>query len=149
VVPKLIQNPALKPLERLVGSWDVEIVFPTDSPGIVHGRVSFAELEGGTFLVMRSEVDEKGPPNSVSVIGRDDSGDTYSMLYADERGVSRTYEMSFENGAWKLWRNAPDFSQRFSASFDESGNVMTAQWEKSTDGNTWEHDFDLTYRRTS
>jgi hypothetical protein len=148
-VQKLLQNPALKSLEPLVGSWDVEIVFPTDPPGNVHGRVSFAELEGGSFLVMRSDVDEQGPPNSVAVIGRDDSGDTYSMLYADERGASRIYEMSFEIGAWKLWRNAPDFFQRFSALIDESGNAMTARWEKSTDGKHWERDFDLTYRRTS
>jgi len=36
------------------------------------------------------------------------------MLYFDERNVSRIYEMTFSNGIWKLWRNIPVFSQRFS-----------------------------------
>jgi hypothetical protein len=26
-------------------------------------------------------------------------------------------------------------------------NTITSQWEKSFDGATWEHDFDITYTR--
>src|SRR5215213_1482660 len=142
------RNLALAPLEILVGTWRAEAVFPNDPPGTVHGRVSFEWLNGGTLLVMRSEVAEAGPPSSYSVFGRDDASEGrsgYSMLYADERGVSRIYEMEFGDGAWTLQRDNPGFSQRFTGTLDAAGTTITARWEKSTDGTHWEHDFDLTY----
>ena len=145
-----IRNPALAPLEILVGSWRAEAIFPSDPPGTVRGRVSFEWLNGGALLVMRSEVAEAGLPSSVSVIGRDDAivgRSGYSMLYTDERGVSRIYAMEFGDGVWILRRNNPGFSQRFTGTFDAAGTTITAGWEKSADGVTWEHDFDLIYTK--
>ncbi len=55
--------------------------------------------------------------------------------------------MSMHDGVWKIWRDAPGFSQRFTGPFSDDGNVVTAQWEKSFDGANWEHDFDLTYKK--
>jgi hypothetical protein len=55
--------------------------------------------------------------------------------------------MSLDRGIWKLWREAPGFSQRFTGTFDESGDRITGTWEISTEDSTWEHDFDLTYVR--
>jgi hypothetical protein len=144
-----MRNAALSPLEPLVGEWNAEAVFPTDPPGTMRGRVTFAWLDGGAFLVMRSDVAEEGPPASLSVIGRDDAGERYTMLYADERGVSRIYEMGFSDAIWTLQRNNPGFSQRFSGVLDAARTTITARWEKSTDGETWEHDFDLIYTKTT
>jgi len=53
--------------------------------------------------------------------------------------------MSFKDGVWKLWRDHPGFSQRFTGTFDESGDVITGTFELSRDGTTWERDFDTTY----
>ena len=53
--------------------------------------------------------------------------------------------MSLEDGAWKMWREAPGFSQRFMGTFSDDGNTITTRWEKSSDGVNWEHDLDLTY----
>jgi len=50
-------------------------------------------------------------------------------------------------GVWKLWRNSPGFSQRFEGHFSADRNTITARWEKSFDGSTWEHDFDLMYSK--
>jgi len=55
------------------------------------------------------------------------------------------YEMSFNDGVWKVWREAPGFSQRFTGVL--SGDVITGPWEFSEDGSTWRHDFDLTYTK--
>ena len=55
--------------------------------------------------------------------------------------------MSFSEVTWKLWRNSPNFSQRFEGKIGKDGNTITAKWEKSTDGAKWEHDFDVTYIR--
>jgi hypothetical protein len=31
----------------------------------------------------------------------------------------------------------------------KNGQTITARWEKSFDGSTWEHDFDVTYTKLS
>ena len=123
------------------------MAFPTDPPS-VRGRVSFAWIEGGAFLLMRAAVDWAGPSGAVAIIGRDDAAEDYSMLYFDARGVSRIYGMNLDGGVWRQWRAAPGFSQRFTGTFDDGGRTITARWEKSTDGSHWEHDFDLTYTKT-
>jgi hypothetical protein len=69
------------------------------------------------------------------------------MLYFDSRAVSRIYQMSLSDGVWKLWREAPSFSQRFTGTFSDDGRIIRDRWEKSTDGSQWEHDFDLTYTK--
>jgi alkanesulfonate monooxygenase SsuD/methylene tetrahydromethanopterin reductase-like flavin-dependent oxidoreductase (luciferase family) len=40
------------------------------------------------------EILQPGPPSALSVIGHDDAVQTCCMLYADERGVARIYQMS-------------------------------------------------------
>jgi hypothetical protein len=82
-----------------------------------------------------------------AVIGRDESAETYSMLYFDSRGVSRIYEMSLEGGVWKTHREAPGFWQRFTATFNDDGTTINGCWEKSSDGSIWELDLNWSYTR--
>ena len=84
---------------------------------------------------------------STWIIGLDDSTEIYSVLYHDERGVARVYQMSLDDDLWKLWRTTPDFSQRFEGRFSEDGQTITARWQISSDGATWSHDFALTYKK--
>jgi len=143
-----IPNPALKPLSALVGTWRTVGTHPL-LPGITfHGRTSFDWLEGGAFLVMHSEIDEPGIPSGVAVFGSDDAADVYFMLYFDERGVSRRYEVTLRDDTWRWWRNAPGFSQRFTGTFVDDGRRIIGKGELSKDGSTWERDLDLTYTRT-
>lgn len=142
-----VLNPALKNLAGLVGEWTAEICHPLDPTTIIRGRATFAWLEGGAFLLQHSEVPRTGFPRGTMTIGRDESVETYCMLYFDSRGVSRIYQMSLSDGVWKLWRDAPGFSQRFTGTFTDDGRTIAGQWEKSSDGQSWEHDFDLTYRK--
>jgi hypothetical protein len=69
------------------------------------------------------------------------------MLYSDERGVARIYQMSLEGGVWKMWRESPGFSQPMTGMLSSDGNTMTCQGELSRDGERWEHDLDVTYTR--
>ncbi len=69
------------------------------------------------------------------------------MLYFDSRGVSRVYQMTLKGRVWKMWRNWPGFSQRFTGAISEDGNSITAFWELCTDGVNWEHDLELEYAR--
>src|SRR5215208_8292755 len=143
-------NPALDELAPLIGEWNIEITsmsFQPDSSAVVRGHSSFARLEGGAFLIQHSEIPASDFPRSTAIIGPDDEAGTYAMLYSDSRGVSRIYRMTFSGGIWTLWREFPGFSQRFHGTFSEDGRVITARWERSSDGSNWERDFDLTYTK--
>jgi hypothetical protein len=145
------RNPALERLDVFIGGWNIEITsmsFRTDPSAVDRGRTFFDWLEGGAFLIQHSEISATDFPRSIAVIGPDDTAETYSMLYFDSRGVSRIYRMTFHGGIWTLWRDSPDFSQRFHGTFSEDHNMITARWEKSSDGSHWEHDFDITYKRS-
>ncbi len=150
-------NPALDRLEALVGEWELEA--SVGGQTIRGARTKFEWLEGGAFLVQHTdaEPDESAPAEwvanapfpVVTIIGLDDSAETFSMLYADGRGVFRVYEMTLGGGVWKIWRDAPGFFQRFTATFSDDGRTITGSWEGSRDGSEWEHDFGLTYRKVS
>jgi hypothetical protein len=82
------------------------------------------------------------------VIGRDEAEPDYRVLYADGRGVSRVYGMSFSSGTWRMWRDTPEFSQRFDAEVSPGQAEINGAWQKSVDGGTtWEHDFKVRYSR--
>jgi hypothetical protein len=146
----MMSNPALEHLDVFVGEWDIEIAsmsFQADNTAVAHGHASFDWIEGKAFLVQHAEVSNSDFPRSTSGIGPDDSAETYSMLYFDSRGVSRIYQMALSKNEWKLWRDFPGFSQRFTGNFDEDRNVIRARWERSSDGSNWELDFEETYTR--
>lgn len=140
-------NPALKKLEVFVGEWNTELIFPNNSTPSMTGQVVFAWLEDGAFLRMLTGDKSSGLPWSDCIIGRDDAVETFAVSYYDWRGVSRIYQMSFENDDWKQWRESPGFHQRFNGRFTKDHNTINAKWEKSSDGMTWEHDFDVKYTR--
>ncbi|MDQ6739663.1 MAG: hypothetical protein M3021_04650 [Actinomycetota bacterium] len=139
-------NPALAPLAVLVGEWQVDLTFPAQ-PHPFRTRASCAWREEGAFLAIHMGDRAAGPPYSIAVVGRDDTTGLYTALYYDDRGVSRIYLMSLEGCEWRQWRDAPGFAQRFVGTLSADSQTITARWEKSTDGTTWEHDFDLIYTR--
>jgi len=144
------KNPSLESLGMLVGEWNIEITsmsFYADPSAMARGQSSFNWLEGGAFLRQRSEIQNSDFPRSIAILGFDDAARTYIMLYSDSREVSRIYLMSLSGGVWKLWRDFPGFSQRFTGTFSDANNTINASWEKSSDGSNWEHDFDVTYTR--
>ena len=142
-----IPNPALKPFGVLIGTWTTMGTHPLIPETIVHGRTSFEWLENGAFLMMRSEIDEPGIPSGLAIFGSDDSAGEYFMLYFDERGVSRKYEVSLHEDVWKMWRNAPGFSQRFTGTIVDGGNTIIGESELSRDDSSWQQDLQLTYKR--
>src|SRR6478609_7885638 len=88
-------NPALAPMSALVGMWSTVGTHPLVPGKTFHGRTSFEWIEGGAFLLMRSEIDEPEIPSGIAIFGTDDETGECSMIYFDERGVSRHYETTF------------------------------------------------------
>jgi hypothetical protein len=145
----------LRRLDAFVGEWELQAA--VDGQPVGCARVAFDWLEGGAFLLQRARADPgeltptdwqaNSPFPLVGIIGLDDWAETFSMLYADARGISRVYTMSLADGVWKIWRDAPGFCQRFTGMFSDDEATISGRWEASHDGEAWEPDFDVTYRR--
>jgi hypothetical protein len=140
-------NPALQPLSILLGTWKTIGTHPLVPGKTFHGQTSFRWIEGGAFLLMQSRIDEPEIPSGLAVFGTDDATKECSMLYFDERGVSRRYETSLRDNEWRWWRNAPGFSQRMVATVAADGQTIVSRGELSRDGTHWEPDLALTYTR--
>lgn len=149
------RHPALATLDVLVGEWSVVPRFEHLPTVGVDARVVFEWMAGEQFLVERWSVPVPEAPDGIAIIGLDPSAeDRYLQHYFDSRGVARVYKMTLTNKVWTLWRDDADFSpldfrQRYSGTFSDDGQVITGAWEICHDGTTWEHDFDLTYRKLS
>ena len=133
-------------LAVLEGSWTMVGTHPAFSAE-AHGTSSFEWLVGRSLLVWRFNWDSPGPPSAVSVIGGDDGSAEGVMIYADVRGVRRCYSVALKGEAWRMWRDAPDFSQRMDWDVAGGGNLITVKGELSRDGSTWEPDLKVTYTR--
>ena len=144
---------ALERLRPLVGEWTIEAIF-SFTPEPTAGRVTFEGELGGQFLLERSSVEHPDAPDGLAVIAVAEDGDGYVQHYFDSRGVVRSYRMTLRDGVWTLLRDRPDFTpldfaQRYTGTFGGDGQTITGRWETSHDhGVTWEHDFDLNYRRS-
>lgn len=141
------QNPALEPFRVLVGTWNAVGTHPMVPGKTFHGRATFEWIEGGAFLMMRSQIDEPEIPSGIAIYGTDDATGECSMIYFDERVVSRRYLASVEDGVWKQWRDAPDLSQRFTGTISADGRTIDGRGEMSRNGGAWEPDLQLTYTR--
>ena len=142
-------HPTLEPLAVLVGEWRMILSnasFLEDASVSFESSASFRWVQEGAYLLL-VQGDPASPPYAYWMIGSDDAVETFTILYADDRRVSRVYHMSLADGVWQIWRNAPGFHQRFSGRLSEDGNTISARWENSEDGEVWNHDFDLTYKR--
>jgi hypothetical protein len=142
-------NPALDAVRFLAGDWDMELSgasFLPDPDATVAGSATFEWIAGGAALAMRMGA---GTGNDATwIIGRDDCEPDYNVLYCDTRGVSRVYRMTLAGGTWRMWRDTPQFSQRWDAVISAGQAEITGTWRKSTDaGATWHHDFNLRYTR--
>jgi hypothetical protein len=131
-------------LDALVGEWTMEATPPGGPPWPGQADVSFEWL-ADAYLIQRWTIEMPEAPDGIAILGPDQSGERLVQHYFDSRGIARIYDMSLEDGVWKLWRDGDDFSQRFTGTFSEDGRRIEGRWEIARDGETWETDFDLTY----
>jgi hypothetical protein len=131
-------------LGKLVGTWTTEATHPQVPGTVVQGRTEFEWLEGERFLIVRARLDHPDFPDSISIIGDTDG---LQMHYFDSRGVYRILEASISDDSWKLRRDAPEFSQRMTHTFEDGGNTIMGLAQLSRDGTTWDDDLKITYRR--
>lgn len=140
-------NSALESFGVLIGEWKTVGTHGLMSDTELHGRTTFEWFENGAFLMMRSEIDNPKFPTGIAIFGSDNVAKEYFMLTFDERGVSRKYDVSFQDNVLKWRRNGTDFSQRYTLTITDDGHTIIGKGEISKDGSFWEKDLDLTYTR--
>jgi hypothetical protein len=143
------EEPPLKGWHRFIGRWETDGSHPMLPDEAIRGTSTFEWLDGQQFVIWRSHYDHPQIPDAITIIGV--TNGQLSMHYFDSRGVFRMYAVSLDQPTWRYWRDAspPDFSQRFTGTFSDDGNTITGNGQLSKDGDTWEDDLDLNYRRTA
>lgn len=139
-------------LEPFVGEWSIDAPAFELAPEVADAaRMSIGWTLGGAYLLQRVSVPVPGAPEGLCVIGPDADGELLQHYY-DSRGIARVYAMEFDGRDWTLERRRPDFSplsfhQRWIGAFSDDGAEIEGRWETSPDGEDWELDFELIYRR--
>jgi hypothetical protein len=150
------RQPMLERLDVLVGDW--RMVASVEGRPTAQARTTFEWIDGGAFLRQYAEAEPadfeplpewvtNSPLPTTSIVGLDDTAGEYTMLYSDAREVYRVYRMAFADRTWTVWRDAPGFNQRLTATLDAGGDTITGRWERSDDGATWFTDFEFVYTR--
>src|SRR4051812_31430233 len=96
-------NPALSLLDRAVGTWTVTGSHPYMPGRTLRGISTFERIEGGAFLRMHSKMEDPELPEGVAIFGTDSDDGTCTMLYFDERGVARRYDVTLHEDGF-TWR---------------------------------------------
>lgn len=133
----------LRHLDALVGAWTTEMTHPAFAGTVVRGQVTAEWLEGRHFLIQRARTDHADFPDFIAIVGAFDGA--MQMHYYDSRGVHRVYQASADEREWRLWRDDPGFSQRFTGTITADG--IDGLWELSRDGETWDDDLRIAYAR--
>jgi hypothetical protein len=141
----LIPNPALKPLEFLVGEWRTAGTHPMVPGESLRGRTSFCWHEGGAFLVMRSQVDQPDFPDGVAILGSDGVSGKFAMIYFDERGVSRILDVTVGDRSVTWRHDDPEFLQSLTIAAD--GDRLVSKGRMSRKGGEWEDDLSQVFTR--
>jgi hypothetical protein len=138
------RDSALEPFDALIGTWTTDATHP-QVDAVVSGSTTFEWLEGGHFLAQRSHNDHELFPDAISIIGAPEAGAGLVMEYFDSRGVRRTYGISLDDGLLRIWRDAPGFAQRFSATLGHDS--FEGRWQLARIRGDWQDDLKVTYRR--
>lgn len=136
-----------KVAEIFVGEWTLRITnqWWLDDPTTVVSGTASCEWLGESFLLMHAVIE--GVPAWEFVFGRSDARDENVVLYGDERGVLRVFDLTIDGDSWEMSRSDPDFHQRFAGRVE--GSRIVAQTDASDDrGVTWRKDFDLIFERS-
>jgi hypothetical protein len=141
----LIPNPALEPLDFLVGEWRTSGTHPLMPGERLNGRTSFSRHEGGAFLIMRSQVDHPQFPDGMAIIGSDGASGGFAMVYFDERGVSRILDLTVGDRSATWRHDDPEFTQ--SLTVKAEGDRLVSKGRMSRKGGEWEDDLSQIFTR--
>jgi len=128
--------------DRLLGTWDVTMDHhAVDEP--VAGRQVYTSILDGAYVHLDWTYEHDEFPDAVALLAET------RMHYFDVRGLTRVFEVEWDDAGYTMVKADPEFAQRFTARF-EGPDVLVTTGEYSEDGGaTWSYDFTTTARRSA
>jgi uncharacterized protein DUF1579 len=122
-------DPALKHLERFVGTWEVHGRTLDSEEDNVSGRLTFEWLPGGFFLQQRVQLDFMGMDvRGLEVIGYDPSSGRFpSTVFSNMVGVPIPYEYDIQEDHLTI-RTELAGGATYTGTFSEDGTTMSGGW---------------------
>jgi Protein of unknown function (DUF1579) len=119
-------DPALKRLERLVGTWSIKGRTLGSQEDNISGRVVIEWLPGGFFLQQRGEMEFKGfRVESLELVGYDPSTQAFSScVYSNMGGVPQRYQWDVQGDEVTHWTDG----SKYTGTFSEDGTVLSGGW---------------------
>jgi hypothetical protein len=154
-------GPELRRLGALVGRWRSEGHIVGEVPIPITGTDIYEWLPGGFFVVHHVDVmigDQR--VQAIELIEYDPTTDTFTGRAYDNQGeVTILHARVDEHGVWTFTGGGDVAAVARPSTADASGAVrstlrvspdrgsMTAKWERSDDGATWQDWMDMTFTR--
>lgn len=117
-----VPSPALKRLDRLVGTWNVT--------GGAEGQTVYEWMEGGFFLMQHVSL---GESKGLEIIGHEHkygeepSADIKSRYYG-EFGNTFDYTYEIQGDTLMIWMGERGSPAYFQGTFSPDGNTLTGDW---------------------
>ncbi len=124
-------DPALKRLDKLVGTWTMKgHLIGSDVDNIV-GRTTFQWLDGGFFLQQDVEIDFAGVMKikSHELIGHDPETKAFSShVYSNLSPAALPYRWNVQDDALTIAVNYGPMNATFNGRFSEDGKTFSGGW---------------------
>ncbi len=148
-------------LNQLVGRWETETVRVCSPVIVIRGVTVIDWMEGARFLVVRTQNEHEDFPASFAILGfmepeRVEGDGTMDALRPDRKalrmhvydayGAFRRYRTTINEDMWRLEPEAAGDTRRFVGSLP-SQDCIVGRWQVRGDGDRWEDDLEITYRR--
>ena len=119
-------SPALKRLEKLVGTWDIKGRTLDSKEDNITGRMTCEWLPGEFFLKQSGEINFRGAKiQSLEIIGYDPSSQTFpSSVYSNMSGVVLSYQWDIQGTTVTHWTDA----HKYTGAFSEDSRTLSGGW---------------------
>ena len=123
-------DPALKRLDRFVGTWSMEGHLVGSTENNIKGRTSFRWLPGGFFLEQRFEMDFMGLKiDSLELIGYDPETDTFpSTVYSNLSPAPLPYRWEVDDDTVKISVSYGPMDATYTGRFGDDGRTFSGGW---------------------
>jgi Protein of unknown function (DUF1579) len=143
-------DPALKRLDRFVGTWSMEGSLVGSDERAITGQATYRWLPGGFFLEQRIDLDFMGLEiHSLELIGYDPETTTFpSTAFSNLSPTPLPYRWEVEGDAVKITVSYPPLDATFTGRFGEDGQTFGGGWRPNPGADeTANVPYDITGRR--
>ncbi|HEX8220909.1 MAG TPA: hypothetical protein VF914_17095 [Chloroflexia bacterium] len=121
--PPSAPSPALRSLDRLVGTWKVS------GPGL-EGQVTFEWMEGGFFLMQHVQLNQGGQrTQGIEIIGHDHESDSLKSHYFASDGSILEYTWDVSDDTLTIWFGSAESPAFYRGDFSADGNTNSGAWQ--------------------